>query len=107
MSFQATSHVIENTHQENHTHRLVFLIIAHHADMNGENSWPGLRTIAREACICLETARRAIEALEESGALIVHHGTGYRGTNVYEIPMPRIEPQPNPNGREKEGLSLF
>lgn len=56
--------------------RLVLLVIANHADRNGENSWPSVRSIAGEANLTPRGAQKAIERLVRAGLVAVEYQRG-------------------------------
>ncbi len=68
------------------------------ADMhNGKSGlcWPAIRTICKRSGYSKSTVRRAINALEAAGLLVVHHrlreGTRWHRSCIYEL---RIDPAP-------------
>ena len=70
MSIQAIAWVLEHSLSED-TERLVLISIANHVDPNGENAWPLVRIIAREANCSERQVQRAIASLVRRGELEV------------------------------------
>jgi len=75
--------------------KLVLLGIANHADRDGGNAWPSLKTLAMYVGRSDQTVRRSIRELEKRGLLVVElHGggtfkhNGYR-SNLYRVIMHR------------------
>lgn len=66
--------------------RLVLLVIADHADEDGNNSWCSVATIAREARMARPSVQRCLRSLEASGA-IVETGKGPTGSHEYRVVM--------------------
>jgi len=108
MSHQAQSWVYEWSEAKLGA-RLVLLSIAYHADRAGDNAWPSVATIAREARMSARQVQRALGTLERLGELEVRRGAGPNGTNLYRIPgvsqpgLPLINPdlaaaRPAPRG---------
>lgn len=85
MSVQALGWVLEHSEAAGAA-RLVLIALANHADATGW-CWPSMATIAREARMSEDTARRAVRALELAGGLEVHLGGGRR-SNRYRLVMP-------------------
>ena len=85
MSVQAISWVLEFSESES-GYRLVMLAIANHTDARGENAWPAIATIAREARLSERQVQRALPRLVRLGELEVIRGAGYCGTNLYRLP---------------------
>jgi len=67
--------------------RLVLLAIANHANQNGEQAWPSVPTLAREAHISVRQAQRAVLDLVALGEVVIHMGAGPGKTNVYRVVM--------------------
>ena len=96
LSFQATSWVIEHSRHKSNAF-VVLMMIAHHADHDGCNSWPSLRTLAKEARISEREVRYTLRQLEISGELATIRRPGYSnmfsitgvGTPAKFAPLPR------------------
>jgi Helix-turn-helix domain len=94
------------------TRKLVLVIIAHHADKNGRNAFPGQSTIADMLEQTERTARKYIAELESGGYLRrdrrIDPG-GHRKSDVYTLSLPEnVLPVglPEKNGesyRKKQG----
>ncbi len=82
MSVQAISWVLENS-QARLGDRCVLIAIANHADSRGNNAWPSVRTIAREARLSTRQVQHALKRLCQIGELEVQWGAGPHGTNRY------------------------
>lgn len=82
MSIQAVAWVLEHS-EATLADRLVLIAIANHADARGWNAWPAVPQIAKEARVDRATVYRAIDALEDSGELIVERRPGK--SNMYGI----------------------
>ena len=82
MSIQAVAWVLEHS-EATLADRLVLIAIANHADARGWNAYPSVRLIGAEARCGRSTVYRAIEALERSGELVVHHRPS--DSNMYGI----------------------
>jgi hypothetical protein len=67
--------------------RLVLLSIANHSNEHGENAWPHISTIAREAHVSERQAQRAIQELIGKQELFVWLEAGPRRSNVYQVLM--------------------
>lgn len=67
--------------------RLVLLSIANHANEVGENAWPHISTIAREAHVSERQAQRAIKELVAKQELFVWLEAGPRRSNIYQVAM--------------------
>lgn len=85
MSIQAIAWVIEHSEAKLGA-RLVLLSIANHADARGENAFPAVETIAREARMSARTVQYAIKELERSGELVIERGAGRSGTHLFTLP---------------------
>ena len=82
MSIQAVAWVLEHS-KATLANRLVLIAIANHADARGWNAYPSVRLIGDEARCGRTTVFRALEALEQSGELVIHRRTN--DTNMYGI----------------------
>ena len=58
--------------------KMVLLVIADHADDQGENAWPSMATIARKASLSERQAQRLVKSLTKSGLLQVEDQMGGR-----------------------------
>ncbi|KKL68349.1 hypothetical protein LCGC14_2125860 [marine sediment metagenome] len=85
MSVQAISWVFECSESES-GYRLVMLAIANHTDARGENAWPAIATIAREARLSDRQVQRALPRLVRLGELEVVYRSGRHLTNQYRLP---------------------
>lgn len=68
MSWQAYDMVLKRSRAK-HADRLVLLVLASHADKNGENAYPSIRTIAQEANLAPSTVWTSLRRLEEIGEI--------------------------------------
>jgi hypothetical protein len=89
MSLQAMSWVIESS-QHKASAFVVLLMIANHANREGENAFPGLGTLADEARIDVRTVKRLIPTLQQSGELVVHTKRG--DNHVLGFSLPHVRP---------------
>ena len=85
MSVQAQHWVYELSAAE-YGCRLVLLSISNHADAQGENAWPSIATIAREARLSARQVQRILPILVAMGELEIIPGAGHRGTHLYRLP---------------------
>jgi Helix-turn-helix domain len=76
--------------------RLVLLSIANHANATGENAWPSVRRIAREAHLSDRQTQRAIKELCALGELRIIAGAGPDRCNVYQVVMRGVILSPPP-----------
>jgi hypothetical protein len=85
--------------------KLVLLRLAEHAAKDGSRIYPGVESIAAYCGIGEKTVRRAINALKESGVLVlVKSGTLLERTaNEYRIDLKKLGAKKNPNLDKKEG----
>lgn len=106
MSWQTTAWVAKESRSTGNT-RLVFMMLANHMGPCGDNAYPSLETLAREAGgrdtpLSRNTVIAAIKRLEELGEILVYEaagkGTGGRPTNRYELP--HVEGWEPPHGIE-------
>lgn len=58
--------------------KMVLLVIADHADDQGENAWPSIATIARKASLSERQAQRLVKSLTKVGLLAVEEQMGGR-----------------------------
>lgn len=104
MSVQAMSWVLDHCPQSvPSSARCVLMAIANHSGRHGEECWPSLATIAREAGMSERSAQRHIGWLERHGYLEVQLRAGGsrdcpgdRRPNLYRI-VPFCEMNPHPN----------
>lgn len=87
MSIQALAAVLEES-KARLSARLVLIAIANHANERGENSFPNLETLAREAGLSVRQVQRAIGQLEKLGEL--HAKTRFEASNLYRILLPTL-----------------
>lgn len=73
------------------TKKFVLVVMAEHADKHGRESYPAVKTIARETGLSERTVQYTLRDLERSGHL-VPYGKGRRGTTKYSV-------FPNPDAR--------
>lgn len=83
MSLRAILWVFEHS-DATHGGRLVLLSLADHADDEGRDSWPAVKTIAKKARLTDRAARDALRRLERDGH-IRQTGKSPYSTNIYEI----------------------
>jgi hypothetical protein len=88
MSVQAMSWLLDHS-EARLAARLTLISIANHCDSKGENSYPSVGLIAREAKISTREVQRALHILVEIGELQVEFGAGPRGVHLYSIPAVR------------------
>jgi Helix-turn-helix domain len=89
MSFQAVSWVLEHSRARGNA-RLVLISIAACSNREGENAWPSVETLAREARVSERTVQYAIRRLEQLGELRVVRRSGENGrteSNRYDVLM--------------------
>lgn len=84
MSVQALAWVLECS-EARLGGRLVLLSIANHADERGDNAWPSVPTIAREARMSERQVRTVLRDLVELGELEINEGAGPRGCHMYRL----------------------
>ena len=85
MSWQAVTWVLEFSEARLGS-RLVLISIASHANREGREAWPSLKTLALESKIDKSQVIRCVRDLEGIGELRVKRDTGRSRTNHYEIP---------------------
>jgi DnaA N-terminal domain/Helix-turn-helix domain len=66
------------------THKFILVAYADHADHQGKNIYPAVKTIAKKTGYDERTVQRATHALEEMG-LLIEDGQGPRGTNKWAL----------------------
>ena len=86
MSVQALSWVLDKS-KSRLAARLVLLSIANHANQEGEQAWPSIETIAREAHISERQAQRAILDLASIGELMICLQGGPNKTHLFRMRM--------------------
>lgn len=86
------------------SHKYVLVAYADHADHNGKNIWPAVRTIAKKTGLDERSIQRLTRDLESMGMLI-EDGTGPRGTNRWSLPYDeggdKLSPLTNCQGDKK------
>lgn len=94
MSWQTSSWVAAYSRSTGNA-RLVFMMLANHMGPQGDNAYPSIETLCREAGgrdhpLAKSTVLRAIDALEALGEILVYENAGKsaggRKTNRYELP---------------------
>lgn len=86
MSVQALSAVLDHS-QSRLSARLVLIAIANHANELGENSFPNLETLGKEAGLSERQVIRAVRRLEEIGELSVVRAKNKPNRYVINIPV--------------------
>jgi hypothetical protein len=86
MSVQTIAWVLESSKSRLGA-RLVLLSIANHASATGDNAWPSIPRIAREARVSDRQAQRAIAELVALKELQVLAGEGPGGAHIYRVLM--------------------
>lgn len=94
MSVHVISWVLKNS-ETALADRLVLIVIADHANANGENSYPSIPTIARDANLSERQVYRCLKNLE-SGGHIVATGETRLHTKIWSVPTPdKLSPLTN------------
>lgn len=98
MSHQAVSWVLEHCPTVKGSDRLVLLSIANHCDPEGDNAWPSIATLAKEAALSETRVKQALRTLRASGVIVVTANAGGKASeradrrpNLYRIPF-RVRP---------------
>jgi hypothetical protein len=52
--------------------------------------WPAISTVAKKTRISHRQAQRTVRRMVKQGHLVAYEGEGRHGTNLYEIPAPRV-----------------
>jgi hypothetical protein len=86
MSVQAMSWVLEHSESRLGA-RCVLLSIANHADREGRNAWPSVKTIAIESRLGEREVQYAVKTLKQLGELEVTPGGGRGRPNTYRLPL--------------------
>jgi hypothetical protein len=86
VSVQAITWVLENCPAK-YGARLILLSIANHADRYGQNAWPSMASIAREAGLSTRQVERMVPHLARMGWLRVEPRGGPNGTHKYALPL--------------------
>ena len=75
----------------------VYAVLSKHAN-RARHAFPGIRRISEQAHCSTSTTRRALNALEEVGAIVVNrHNAGKRHlVNSYHLPMNRVATMTTP-----------
>lgn len=84
MSFAAIQWVLEHS-EAGGSERLLLLVIAHHANEQGE-AWPGIQRLARSTRKDARWVKRLLRRLEASGELQIVQGGGAGRPNTYRLP---------------------
>ncbi|KFI50751.1 MULTISPECIES: helix-turn-helix domain-containing protein [Bifidobacterium] len=111
MSIQALSRVftlkrlIEDPYAQ-----LVLINLADNADEHGRNSFPGIKKMARNSCMCERSVQRKLRWLEENGFIrkseateVIQYLPEYKRPTVWEICMDRDETLPASSDRKPRG----
>lgn len=70
---------------------VTLLMIANHANAEGQKSFPSMKTLAKECRLSVRTIQRTILRLESSGELAVDRSSG-RASHCYSLPlMPNVD----------------
>ena len=77
--------VIDNSNQTGHGF-VTLLMIANHANAEGQKSFPSMKTLAKECRLSVRTIQRVILKLEASGELKVDRSAG-RASHSYSLPL--------------------
>jgi hypothetical protein len=85
--------------------KLVLLRLAEHAAKDGSSIYPGVESIAAYCGIGEKTVRRALNALKESGVLVLVKSGNLleRTANEYRIDLEKLGVKKNPDLDKKEG----
>lgn len=86
MSCEAVKWVLKHSQTRGST-RLVLLSIADHYGVNGQCSWPSIRTIASEAGVSRRTVFRCLEALTTEVEFIRRGGGRHSQSNHYRLKL--------------------
>ena len=90
MSIQAMNWVIQNS-QHSGGNYIVLLMIASHANAEGEDSYPRIATLALEARLDRRTVTRCLHNLEASGELHIQRGGRGQGRrHRFSLPLMRL-----------------
>jgi hypothetical protein len=90
MSIELTSAVWKHSRQKSGA-LLVLLALADYANSKGI-AWPAVSTLARKVRMSKRNVQRWVRALQQAGELEVRRNQGRRGSNVYRICVPTVEP---------------
>jgi len=86
MSVRVSAWVWQHSPVEHRGDLLVLLVLADHAQDDGDGAYPSVETIARKSRLAERSARVALRNLEAAGA-IERTGRGPKGTFVYHVLM--------------------
>jgi len=86
MSHKVVRKVLEQSRARGSA-RMVLVVIAEHANHQGQRSFPGIPTISREANLSERQTYRALRKLVNSGELEIQKEKGPHGTNLYRVPL--------------------
>ena len=88
MSVRVSSWVWQHSTVAHRGDLLVLLVLADHAQDDGNGAYPSVATIARKARLSRRGAFLALERLKAEGAIAPHGPRGPRGTVSYRVLMP-------------------
>jgi Helix-turn-helix domain len=90
MSIEITSAVWKHSRQKSGA-LLVLLALADYTNSK-DIAWPAVSTLARKVRMSKRNVQRCIRALQQAGELEVRRNQGRRGSNIYRICVPIVEP---------------
>lgn len=100
MSIQAMTWVIDNS-QQTGLGFVALLMIANHANAEGHQSFPSMKTLAKECRTSLRSVQRTILKLERSGELKVDRSSG-RVSHSYSLAlMPNVDTEATLHPRQR------
>ena len=104
MSIEKTSEVWKHSRQKSGA-LLVLLALADFTNSKGI-AWPAVSTLARKVRMSKRNVQRCVRALQKAGELEVLWNQGRRGSNVYRICVPTVEPdEPDANVTHDAGVA--
>jgi len=86
MSAQCMGWVLRHSKQKGSA-LLVLIAIADHADPDGKNAWPSVKTLAKFSRLTERAVQYILRKLEEQGDIVCRQGAGPYGSNAYEVIM--------------------
>jgi hypothetical protein len=94
MSWQATDWAATKVTGIDAASKALLMILAHHADLNGENCHPGAATLEKEACQSRTRVFKSIAELEAAGIIRVTRSRKGKqcGVNHYHLPLGKTLP---------------
>lgn len=102
MSVYVISWVLKHS-EAKHAQRLVLLVLADHASSDGTDSYPSVRTIAREARLSETAVHTALTKLKAAGRIEAAGESEWK-TTVYRVQMNEgVESAPPPDSAPVEG----